>query len=271
MNGWSADRTRVAAFSNVSATDRHVDLVAPGTGIVSSRDPNSYIDRNFPAGQVSGDVTNTLFRGSGTSQATAVVSGAVALLLQAYPSLTPDQVKYALTTSADPVAGSTAAASGAGTIDLVRALGAAGRLVGADSSAAAMRASAVQGFPQSTGQGSIDAARGGYYEVDPQGQPFAGEVDAQGNPWNPAAWWQASSTLTAWNGGQWMGTTWTGDGWATTGLDGSLTARWSTARWSTARWSSNWDWAARWSSADWSTARWSWADGWTARWSAIGW
>jgi serine protease AprX len=271
MDGWAADRTTVASFSNVASSGRHVDLVAPGTSIVSTRDPNSYIDRNFPTGQVSGDTSKTLFRGSGTSQAAAVVSGSIALLLQAFPSLTPDQVKYALTSTADPVNNSKAAAAGAGTVDLAQAFDTASHLVGSDATAAALRAAAVQTFPRSTGQGSLDAARGDSVEVDADGQPFTGEVDAQGQAWNPAAWWQASSTLTAWQGGQWLGTSWAGDGWATTGADGTSSARWSSARWSSARWSdANWD-SARWSGASWSSARWSAADWSSARWSSNDW
>ena len=53
---------------------------------MSLRDPGSFVDVNHPEGRVAGDTTGRLFRGSGTSQAAAVVSGAVALLLQAYPT-----------------------------------------------------------------------------------------------------------------------------------------------------------------------------------------
>ncbi len=95
LDGWAQDHTHVASYSNVSTT-RHVDLVAPGTSIVSASNPASYVDANYPSGRVDGDTAGTLFRGSGTSQAAAVVSGSVALLLQAFPQLTPDQVKYAL-------------------------------------------------------------------------------------------------------------------------------------------------------------------------------
>ena len=78
----------VPAFSpwvNRGAT-RGVDLVAPGTHLQGLRVPNSYIDANHPEGLL-GD---RYFRGSGTSQAAAIMSGAAALVLQKYPSATPE-------------------------------------------------------------------------------------------------------------------------------------------------------------------------------------
>jgi serine protease AprX len=268
IDGWTPGKAKVASFSNVGS-DRHVDLVAPGTSIVSDRNPGSYVDANNPSGLVSGDTSKQLFRGSGTSQAAAVVSGAVALLLQAYPSLTPDQVKYALTSSADKLANATVQQAGAGTINLNKAMDAASHLVATDKNAIAMRAAAVQSFPQATGQGSLDAARGDAVLVDADGDPVVGEVDAQGNAWDPAAWWPATSNLRAWNGGSWLGTTWTGDGWDSG--SGLSSARWTSARWTSARWTAA-DWSsARWTSARWTSARWTSARWTSARWTDADW
>jgi serine protease AprX len=79
------------------------DLVAPGNGVISLLAPNSTL-ASFAGGAVpnsyyklagTGNSSNYL-KLSGTSMATPVVSGAAALLLQQYPSLTPDQVKARL-------------------------------------------------------------------------------------------------------------------------------------------------------------------------------
>ena len=270
LDGWTRDHTTAASFSAVGSATRHVDLVAPGTSVVSARAPGSFIDVNNPSGLISGDASGTLFRGSGTSQAAALVSGSVALLLQAYPNLTPDQVKYALTYGLDPVTHSAPIAAGAGTLNLSKALDTASHLSGTDNTAATLRAAAVQGFTQSTGQGSIDAARGGSVLVDAAGNDLTGEVDVQGNTWDPATWWAATSTLSAWSGGQWMGSTWTGDNWQpdSSGLTSSRwsSSRWSSSRWSTADWSSSRWSSSRWSSSRWSSSRWS-----SSRWSALDW
>jgi serine protease AprX len=259
LTGWATPMP--ASFSNSGTAQRHVDLLAPGTSLVSLRDPGSFIDVNHPEGRVAGDVTGRLFRGSGTSQAAAVVSGAAALLLQANPNLTPDQVKAALMNTAKPVLASPIYA-GAGQLDVQAALSAV-RIGALPLIGTALAPPVTQHYPISTGQGSLDAARGGSAITDADGQPITGETDAQGQPWDPAAWWAAASHGTSWSGGTWMGATWTGDHW-TTGSDGHN--HWSAARWSAARWSDA-DWsAARWSAARWSASRWS-----AARWSAARW
>jgi serine protease AprX len=265
LSGWSYDRATAASFSQRGSAARHVDVVAPGTSLVSARVPGSFIDINNPSGRVTGDTSGKLFRGSGTSQAAAVVSGSVALLLQAYPNLTPDQVKYVLMESARSVTKATPIAAGDGTIDLSKAFQLADSLNGTGYVGTYLKADAIQTFPGSTGQGSIDAARGGSVLVDNDGIDLTGEVDVQGNAWDPAAWWQATSNGSAWSGGQWLGSTWTGNSWEPAS-SGFSSARWSSARWSSARWSAA-DWAsANWTSARWSSARWS-----SARWSAVLW
>ncbi len=78
------------------------DLVAPGNRLVSLSVPGSTLDRNFAVNEVDPDLygsysnTASYFRLSGTSMATPMVSGAVALMLERVPSLSPDQVKARL-------------------------------------------------------------------------------------------------------------------------------------------------------------------------------
>ncbi len=249
IGGWALPQ--VASFSSSGSDSRHVDLVAPGTSIVSLRDPGSYVDANHPEGRVVGDTSGRLFRGSGTSQAAAVVSGAVALLLQAYPNLTPDQVKAALVQSASPVLLTSPRYAGAGQLNVAGALSAARRLATPCTGllCALTNPDVSQHFPVSTGQGSLEAARGSSHLTDADGVPLAGEVDIQGTPWNAKAWWARASTLSSWSGGNWLGVQWTGDGWLPG--DGLLSARWASARWASARWAS-----ARWASARWASARW---------------
>jgi serine protease AprX len=269
IGGWALPN--VASFSSSGSDSRHVDLVAPGTSIVSLRDPGSYVDVNHPEGRVVGDTSGRLFRGSGTSQAAAVVSGAVALLLQAYPNLTPDQVKAALVQSASTMLFTSPRLAGAGQLNVTGALAAAKRLATPCTGLLCRLTNpdVSQRFPISTGQGSLEAARGGSDLVDAEGVPLTGEIDVQGNPWNAQAWWARASTLSSWSGGQWLGVVWTGDGWMSD--DELLAARWSAARWSAARWSAaRWS-AARWSDASWTAARWSAARWSAARWSAARW
>src|SRR2546421_12205258 len=68
------------------------DLLAPGISIVSIRDPGSTIDQAHPNARV-GD---NYFKGTGTSQAAAVISGVAARLFQQSPGLSPNVAKKLL-------------------------------------------------------------------------------------------------------------------------------------------------------------------------------
>jgi serine protease AprX len=75
--------------------------VAPGSNIVSLLAGDAAnLALNHPDNVVESEANGGYFKMSGTSMATAVVSGAVAQLLEDEPGLTPDQVKYRLMNTA---------------------------------------------------------------------------------------------------------------------------------------------------------------------------
>jgi serine protease AprX len=111
----------IAAFSSRGPTffDRAAkpDLVAPGVGIESLSAPDSTLYQSRSAFLLNG-VVQTFFAPylslSGTSQSTPVVSGTVALMLQANPALTPNAVKAILQYTAEVYPGYDALTEGAG-------------------------------------------------------------------------------------------------------------------------------------------------------------
>jgi serine protease AprX len=91
----------VAPFSGFANVDglAKPDVVAAGVNLLGEMPVGSEIDQEFPnARQPSG-----LFRGTGTSQSTAIVSGLAALYLQAHPSSSPLQVKSAIRDAASSI------------------------------------------------------------------------------------------------------------------------------------------------------------------------
>jgi subtilisin family serine protease len=95
---WSASGPTLDGFAKP-------DVVAPGSQIVSFmyNDPKNKANAAWLVQQHPDYAPGTsLYRMSGTSMATAVASGVVALMLQAQPQLTPDQVKFRLIYTARP-------------------------------------------------------------------------------------------------------------------------------------------------------------------------
>ena len=92
---------KIASYSSKGPTvlDHIVkpDLVAPGNRQVSLRVAGSTLDTTYPGYEIApSSGTAMYYELSGTSMATPLVSGAVALMLQQNPALTPDQVKARL-------------------------------------------------------------------------------------------------------------------------------------------------------------------------------
>ncbi len=107
MGTMSRADDQLASYSSKGPTTYdHVvkpDLVADGNLVVSLAAPGATLEANYPADQVDGPGTNNYFTLSGTSMATPVVTGTVALLLQRNSTLTPDQIKARLMKSAHKV------------------------------------------------------------------------------------------------------------------------------------------------------------------------
>jgi serine protease AprX len=177
---------RVASFSSGGTEGgRHPDLVAPGTHLVSLRDPGSFIDTTYSA---TGGVDDRFFRGSGSSQAAAVVSGAVALVLSQHPRLSAEQVRSLLTQTALPLQSQPTTRQGAGELDLGRAL--------------------TASSPRPAGSSAAPAARNGE-----AGGAWSGSTWS-GSTWSGSTWSDSTWSGSTWSGSTWSGSTWSGSTWS---------------------------------------------------------
>jgi serine protease AprX len=231
----------VPAWSSTGDGARDPDVVAPGASIVSLRSPGSYLDESYPNARQG----ERFFRGSGTSQAAAVVSGAAALLIQQRPGATPDQIKALLMGTAQQLPVADPIAQGDGIIDLRAARDAATPQV-------------VQSWPRATGQGTLEGARGSA-NLEYDGTLLEGEIDVRGQAWDPAAWAAASAARTTWTGGElrkgvWTGGAWNGTDWFVTDPGEGVT--WNGRTWGGRTWGSL-TWAGRtWGGRTWGGDTW---------------
>ena len=244
-----------SAGSKRSAGMRGPDLIAPGTHLQGLRVPNSYIDLTWPGGRVP---DNRSFRGSGTSQSAAIVSGAAALILQKYPDATPDQVKELLVGSSFNLGKRSTRggsdAMGDGELQLEKAL-------------ASPLPDAVQTWPSATGTGSLELARGADH-LSHNGVVLTGEMDIFGHAFDAAAMAGLEAAGNSWSGGTWNGNSWSGNGWSGNSWSGNS---WSGNSWSGNSWSGN-SWSGNsWSGNSWSGNSWS-GNSWSGNsWSGNSW
>jgi serine protease AprX len=265
------------------------DFVAPGSHLQGLRVPGSYIDDNNPQGALDGNY----MRGSGTSEATAVTSGAIALILQRYPTLTPDEVKQFIQQDGQKLPGVPDQAQGNGELNLAAMLSDAPqgfpkptlpdpkKGTPAPSAAPTPPASVVvlqpanaptytvQGPPapaanylDSSGNGSLEASRGSDH-LTHNGQQLTGDIDIFGHPFDVNAIAQAEDQGNAWSGGIFNGNAWSGNGWSGSSWTGNT---WSVNSWSGSSWSAN-----TWSGDSWTGNTWS-GNTWSGNtWSGSGW
>jgi serine protease AprX len=293
----------VHAFSPAGTPARRVDVVAPGQSLVSLRAPGSVSELSYPDAHIG----SRFIKGTGTSQAAAVVAGVVADLLELRPSLTPDQVKSVLTRSADPVAGA-GDKDGAGMVDLLAAI------------AKSPASNATQTWPRATGhaltnpppqppapdapvctwdheQGppppppqTLDPAAdptvapacgwtGGQWSAD--GTTFTGGTFQAGtwtgSSWTGSSWTNGTWTGSSWTGGQWMvgtwegswnGSSWTGSSWTGSSWTGG---EWTGSSWTGSSWTgSSWT-GSSWTGSSWTVGTWN-GSSWTgSSWTGSSW
>ena len=205
---------QVASFSGSGVVDgvSKPDVVAPGMHVLGVIPSDSYIAQNNPQGWAG----NGLFKGSGTSEATAVTSGVVAAYLSDHPNADPATVKAALRKGAQDMKDKRA---GQGLVQLVH------------------------------GNGKVsdkDLGESGFDSTAWQNNAWNGVANWQ-------SWLAASWSGPAWDAASWSGATWSAASWSSSKWSA---ASWSAASWSAASWSAaSWS-AASWSAASWSDFSW---------------
>ena len=156
----AAGDDKLASFSSRGLTQdgfAKPEIIAPGRRIVAPlADKGSFLGKTFPD-----RITDTDYiRLSGTSMAAPIVAGVVALLLQRFPKLTPDQIKWLLVGTARRYAGQTDAA---GVVDPLTALhGASGPLGVANQG---LRAATGTALPLKITQGTAQPWNASYWDA----------------------------------------------------------------------------------------------------------
>jgi serine protease AprX len=200
----TAKSPTVASFSGYANVDGmgKPDVVAAGVNILGEMPSDALISQQYPsARQPSG-----LFRGSGTSQSTALVSGLAALYLQAHKWASPYQVKAAIRGAAANIGNGSADGQG---------------LVSVPTGAAYN--------PFNTGE-QVNLFQ--WYSTASIWGPFwLGSDDA----WNVRNWTARHWLVRNWTARHWLARNWTARNW--------LARNWTVRNWTARNWTVR-NWAA---------------------------
>jgi serine protease AprX len=196
------------------------DLVAPGRRIVAVRAPGSTLDRLLPDHVVPAANGATYFRLTGTSMATAVVSGEVALLLERQPGLTPDQVKAVLMGTTRQFGQSSGSTPPPGSI-------------GAGLSDAYAAVNSGSRGPANRGRRPADPAATSLYPAV-YGQPLSWlNILAGGLAWNVLTWDNLAWDNIAWDNLAWDNIAWDNLAWDNIAWDNIA---WDNLAWDNLAW-----------------------------------
>jgi serine protease AprX len=238
----------LAAFSAFGSTSEGFfkpDLSAPGVNLVSSMhsqsnfrwDYNAHVIQTAGSG---GGYANTHFKASGTSAAAAIVSGAVALLLDAVPDLTPNQVKYLLMETATPLPG----VEGAG----------AGLLNVANLVSTAQSYSDPADVPSANDNTMPHEVLAKMALIAYWASVNGGEtIDWSSVNWNAVNW-----NAVNWNAVNWNAVNWNAVNWNA--------VNWNAVNWNAVNWNAvNWN-AVSWNAVSWNAVNWN-----AVSWNAVNW
>ena len=243
----------LAPFSSWGSADSNAkpDLVAPGRRIISLRVQGSALDLLYPDRVVVLPNGSTYLRLSGTSMATPVVAGAVALLLQRRPSLSPDQVKALLVGATQPYGQDSGVslpdpiADGSGLLD-VR---------GAIQSDAGTSSGSVANTVLANGLDGVQArANRGLRPADAfarallpalRGLPLRWKDPTLGGIlWGSLTWDSVAWDSVAWDNFEWDSVAWDSVAWDSVAWD---SVAWDSVAWDSVAWDSiAWDSSSHW-------------------------
>jgi serine protease AprX len=242
----------LAFFSAWGTADSNAkpDLVAPGRRIVSLRAVGSALDTLFADRVVTAANGATYIRMTGTSMSTPIVSGAVALLLQRRPELTPDQVKALLESTAQAYgadSGSTSdpAADGSGLLDISAAMS-----VAAPSAPSGGTVGGTIGtLSNTTSIEDLPSANRALRPADPvarslyallYGTPLHWrDLSLGGILWGALTWESVAWDSVAWDNYEWDSVAWDSVAWDSVAWD---SVAWDSVAWDSVAWDSvAWD------------------------------